>query len=210
MSLCDFNLIFEKARQGDRAARETLYKFAYSRLRSIASGLLQRERPGNTLQPTALVGELYLKLNRLQTRIVSEDHFFHLSARAMRQVLIDRGRSKASARRLVGGDILELMAAQGRTDVDLESFVAVRVVFEKLKELDPCAARSVWLRAVEGMTLHEVSQAEGREIWRVRADFDFGIQWMTSRLARQSRSRKSAIAPDQIRGSDGLACGLGS
>jgi RNA polymerase sigma factor (TIGR02999 family) len=183
MSITNFSLLFEKAQQGDWGARDAVYKLAYGRLRSIASALLQRERPGHTLQPTALVGELYLKLNQLQTKILSEDHFFRLSARAMRQVLIDRSRSKASARRVGTADVLELMANSGRSDVDLESLVAVRLIFDKLKDLDPGAARCVWLRAVEGLTLQEVSQAEGREIWRVRADLDFGIQWMTNRLA---------------------------
>ncbi len=210
MSVCDFSLLFEKAQRGDWSARDAFYKLAYTRLRSIASGLLQRERAGHSLQPTALVGELYLKFHRLQTRILSEDHFFRLSARAMRQVLIDHGRSKASERRMGAAEILELMAAQGRSDVDLESLMAVRMAFDKLKEMDPGAAQTVWLRVVEGQTLHETSQTQGREVWRVRADFDFGIQWMTNRLARQVRSNKSAIAVDHARKSEGLACGLGS
>ena len=84
--------LFEKAQQGDSFARDAVYKLAFHRLRVIASALLRRERPGHTLQPTALVSELFLKLHRLETRILSEDHFFRMSARAMRQVLIDHSR----------------------------------------------------------------------------------------------------------------------
>src|SRR5436309_14830593 len=85
-----FASLFEKAQLGDHVARNAVYKLAFHRLRVIASALLRRERAGHTLQPTALVSELFLKLRRLETRILNEDHFFRISARAMRQVLIDR------------------------------------------------------------------------------------------------------------------------
>src|SRR6185436_12905828 len=87
-----FASLFEKAQLGDGVARDAVYKLAFYRLKAIASALLRRERPGHTLQPTALVSELFLKLNRLETRILNEDHFFRISARAMRQVLIDHSR----------------------------------------------------------------------------------------------------------------------
>src|SRR6476660_6383675 len=87
-----FAALFEKAQLGDRIARDAVYKLAFYRLRVIASALLKRERRGHTLQPTALVSELFLKLNRLETKILNEDHFFRISARAMQQVLIDHSR----------------------------------------------------------------------------------------------------------------------
>jgi RNA polymerase sigma factor (TIGR02999 family) len=205
-----FGSLFERAQQGDWTARDALYRIAFGRLRSIASALLQKERPGHTLQPTALVGELYLKFHRLRVRVLDEDHFFRLSARAMRQVLIDHGRNKASARRMRPDAVLELLAASRRTDTDRESMLAVRAVFEKLEKLDPVAARTVWLRAIEGLTLAEVSQAERRDVWRVRADYDFGVKWMTDRITRQARSSKSAMPDDHATRSGGLACGLGS
>src|SRR6267378_5309877 len=89
-----FASLFEKARLGDNVARDAVYKLAFYRLRVIASALLRRERAGHTLQPTALVSELFLKLHRLETTILSEDHFFRISARAMGQVLIDHSRTR--------------------------------------------------------------------------------------------------------------------
>src|SRR5713101_941532 len=89
-----FASLFEKARLGDSVAQNAVYKLAFSRLKVIASALLRRERPGHTLQPTALVSELFLKLRRLETQILNEDHFFRISSRAMRQVLIDNSRAK--------------------------------------------------------------------------------------------------------------------
>ena len=71
-----FAPLFRRAQGGDRAAWSAVYEVAFGRLRSIASALLQRERPGHTLQPTALVGELFLKLFRFEAKIVGQEHFF--------------------------------------------------------------------------------------------------------------------------------------
>src|SRR5438477_8990040 len=95
-----FAALFERAQRGDNLARDTVYKLAFYRLRGIASALLRRERPGHTLQPTALVSELFLKLQRLETEILNEDHFFRISARAMRQVLIDHARVKSPVHKI--------------------------------------------------------------------------------------------------------------
>src|SRR5207237_2784316 len=110
-----FAASFEKAQLGDRIARDAVYKLAFYRLRVIASALLRRERAGHTLQPTALVSELFLKLQRLETRILNEDHFFRMSARAMRQVLIDHARVKSTAKRVPLELIPELLLPLAKT-----------------------------------------------------------------------------------------------
>lgn len=179
-----FAYLFEKARLGDRVARDAVYKLAFYRLRGIASALLRRERPGHTLQPTALVSELFLKLQRLETRILSEDHFFRMSARAMRQVLIDHSRVKRPTQKVPLERIPELLAPASQSAESPEASLAVKIVFEKLRAMDSKVAETVWLRSVEGLTIHEMSRSQGREVWRVRADYDFGLQWMASRLKR--------------------------
>ena len=177
-----FASLFEKARLGDNAARDALYKLAFYRLKIIASALLRRERAGHTLQPTALVSELFLKLHRFETSILSEDHFFRISSRAMRQVLIDHSRVKKPT---VSADrIPELLLAGNRSTASPESILAVKMAFEKLRAMDSTVAETVWLRSVEGLTIQEMSRAQGREAWRVRADYDFGLQWMANRLKR--------------------------
>src|SRR5438876_12210323 len=105
-----FASLFEKAQLGDGVALDAVYKLAFHRLRGIASALLRRERAGHTLQPTALVSELFLKLHRVETLILSEDHFFRISARAMRQVLIDHARVKKPVELLPPEGIAELLA----------------------------------------------------------------------------------------------------
>jgi len=179
-----FAALFEKARLGDSLARDAVYKLAFYRLRVIASALLRRERAGHTLQPTALVSELFLKLHRLETRILSEDHFFRISARAMRQVLIDHARTGRPARTIPPDMIAELLWPAHQNAANPESSLAVKMVFEKLRALDPQVAETVWLRCVEGLTANEASRSQRREAWRVRADYDFGLQWMAKRLKR--------------------------
>jgi RNA polymerase sigma factor (TIGR02999 family) len=190
-----FSVLFERAQQGDWSARNLVYTVAFRRLRSIASSLLQRERRAHTLQPTALVSELFLKLCRLPSRVLNEEHFFHLSARAMRQVLIDYARTRSGGHRKVTADsVAELLRLQSGTDADPESLLAVKSVFQTLEKLDPIVARTVWLRSVEGLTLTETSSAQRRDVWRVRADYDFGVRWMADRITRHGRSNKSLRA----------------
>jgi RNA polymerase sigma-70 factor (ECF subfamily) len=178
-----FASLFEKAQLGDDLAREAVYKLAFFRLKTIASALLRRERAGHTLQPTALVSELFLKLHRIETRVLSEDHFFRISARAMRQVLIDHSRVRRPAKKVPVDLIRELLPGNPGSS-DPESSLAVKMVFDKLRSMDPQVAETVWLRCVEGLTVAEMSRAQSREEWRVRADYDFGLQWMANRLKK--------------------------
>jgi RNA polymerase sigma-70 factor (ECF subfamily) len=176
-----FTYILEQARLGDDVAREAVYRFAFQRLRRIASALMRRERAGHTLQPTALVSELFLKLLRMESRILDENHFFRVSARAMRQVLIDHARTRKLSKKVSLEHVAEMLSAGDRNG---EAVLAVKLVFEKLRALDSKVAETVWLRSVEGLTAIEMSRLQNRELWRVRADCDFGLQWMASQLGR--------------------------
>ena len=175
-----FASLFEKAQAGDGWAREAVYRLAFQRLRGIASALLLRERPGHTLQPTALVSELFLKLQRWEARILDEDHFFRLSARAMRQVLIDHAR----VRKTPPVPLEKIPALLATGPGSTESRLSVRLEFDKLRALDSRVADTVWRRSVEGLTIAELAAVQGREPWRVRADYDFGLQWLANRLKR--------------------------
>src|SRR5689334_19602620 len=114
-----FVSLFERARLGDRVARDAVYKLAFCRLKVIAS---------------ALVSELFLKFQRLEARIVSEDHFFRLSARAMRQVLIDHAQGKRAIK--VPLELIpELLLPAHQNTASPESLLAVKMVFEKLRTM---------------------------------------------------------------------------
>lgn len=183
MDASTFSFLFERSRGGDRGAANDLYRAAFPRLRRIASSLLRLERPAHTLQPTALVGEAFLKLHKLPAGVMGEGHFFHIAARAMKQVLIDHARVRGEAKRVPIESIPEFLTAEGDSH-DTEVLVAVRAVFDKLREMDQRTAATVWMRGVEGRTIQEVAEIQKREAWRVRADYDFGVEWMANRLRR--------------------------
>jgi RNA polymerase sigma factor (TIGR02999 family) len=170
-------LLIEQAQTGNTGARDAIYRLAFQRLRRIAGSLMRRERAGHTLQPTALVNEAFLKLNRLQVRILGDDHFYRVAARAMSQVLVDHARGRRPAIPLES--VPNLLESR---DCSREMTLAARLAFEKLRKLDATAAATVWLRCVEGMTLEELCRAQGRPMWRVRADYDYGLEWIAARL----------------------------
>src|SRR5947209_11818472 len=128
--------MLERAQQGDPVAENAVYRIAFFRLRSIASSLLRRETAAQTLQPTALVSELFLKLRRLESRILSEDHFFHVSARAMRQVLVDHARSRRAQKKIPPELIVELLPDTAHAGPDTALRLTARAGFECPRELD--------------------------------------------------------------------------
>lgn len=202
-----FVILFENARRGGGLAENAFYKMAFGRLRSIASALLKKERPGHTLQPTALVCESFLKLRRLETRILGEDHFFRIAAGAMHQVLIDSARAKAANKRIPPQLISELLPGSDRTHFDPELRLTLKTILKRLREIDRRAAETVWLRSVEGLTIEEVSRSQGREVWRVRADYDFGLRWMADQLGRHAGSSSAATSSAHAPTSLGRRCG---
>jgi RNA polymerase sigma factor (TIGR02999 family) len=170
--------LFRDWRKGDREAGNLLYTCTAVRLRLIARALLSRERPNHTLQPTALVSELFLRFRRGSWNAASDDHFFRLSARTMRQVLIDYSRRRAASKRVAFGSAKELPGAPPRDELALD----VRRIFTRLHRLDPRVAETLWLRCVEGATLEEIACRQRVEIWRVRENYDYGVKWMADHL----------------------------
>lgn len=164
--------LFEQDRQN------TLYRIAFPRLRRMAAGFLRGERLGHILQPTALVNESFLKLFRLRTPPVSDDHYLSLHARSMRQVLIDYARVPANR-----DVVIQSASWLSHLSDDVETSVTVREVFERLKRAHAIDAETVWLRHVEGFTIAEVAQHQNRKMWQVRAAEEFALDWMGSRLA---------------------------
>ncbi|MFN0171074.1 MAG: ECF-type sigma factor [Bryobacteraceae bacterium] len=170
---------------GDAGAMESVYRKAFGRLRSIAEKLLSRERAGHTLQPTALVNECFLKLRRMRRRLESEEHFYHLSARAMRQVLIDHARVRGAWVRIDTGSLPEHLLAIRQPNLHTDLALALKITWERLSRLDAVAAQVIWLRCVEGKTLEETSVCLDRTPSRVREDCEFGLKWMADQLGKR-------------------------
>ena len=147
--------------QGEAGASEQLLPIVYDELRRLASARLASEKPGQTLQPTALVHEAYLRLvdtERVQTWN-SRGHFFGAAAEAMRRILVDRARKKnalkrgGAHRRVVLSDALEVEGPDNAT------ILAVNDAVERLAADEPDVAELVKLHFFAGMTLDETAEA---------------------------------------------------
>ena len=152
--------LLEQARAGHEPAVEKLVPLVYAELRRIAARLMRHERPGQTLQTTALVHEAYLRLLKDQDiSFQNRAHFLGIAARSMRQILVERARARDAAKR--GGErrritLDEAVAAGVPRDIDL---VALDFALERLAALDPQRARIVELRFFGGLTNEETAAA---------------------------------------------------
>ena len=151
--------LLERWTNGDAAALEELMPLVYSELHRLAAGYLRHERRQHTLQPTALVNELYLKIfdqQRMNWR--NRAQFFGVAAQLMRRILVDHARAHYSTKR--GGDRLcvslrNVAAFGAQPDADL---LALHDILQRLEELDPDQARIVELRFFGGLTIQETAE----------------------------------------------------
>jgi RNA polymerase sigma factor (TIGR02999 family) len=171
-------------RAGDEEALERLLPRVYDELRRLARAYLARERPGHTLQPTALVHEAYLRLVD-QTRVDWQNraHFFAIAATSMRRILVSHARRRHAAKR--GGAALTLtldegLAAAGERDVDL---VALDEALAALERLDPRQARIVELRFFAGLTIEETATALEVSPATVKLDWKLARAWLFRELS---------------------------
>jgi RNA polymerase sigma-70 factor, ECF subfamily len=168
---------------GDRLAADQLMAEMYGQLRTLARRYLDRERPGHTLQPTALVNEVYLKLvDQTEVGWKGRTHFFALGAQVMRRVLVDHARRKGRAKR--GGDLqraavdVSLISARSAADV-----LAVHEAIQDLGQVDPRQARIVELRFFGGLSVAEVAEVLGLAHRTVEAEWTMIRAWLRRRLS---------------------------
>ena len=178
--------ILEAAQQGASDAAAQLLPLVYEELRRIAAAKMAHEAPGQTLQPTALVHEAWLRLGGdAQPAWQSRAHFFSAAAEAMRRILIDRARSKASLRH--GGrwqrvDIEHVTVAYEDAD---DTVLAVHEALDKLAAQQARKAEIVKLRYFVGMTHHEIADALGIAEPTVRQDWAYARSWLYAELKSQ-------------------------
>jgi RNA polymerase sigma-70 factor (ECF subfamily) len=161
---------------------------AYQELRRLAAAYLRRERPGQTLQPTALVHEAYLRLAKDKPgRWQNRAHFCAIAANAMRQILVERARARAAIKRGGGQPRVTLVesldggAADGRpAPVDL---LAVDQALERLAALDEQQARVVELRYFGGLSVEETAQALRISPATVKRDWSVARAFLAQQLA---------------------------
>ena len=164
---------------GRQEARDELLGLVYEPLRLIAGRHLNREREGHTLQPTALVHELYLKLVD-QRSVAWNDraHFFAVAAQVMRRILVDHARRKKSDKR--GGGVIPLTIGAALDLAAAENFdvVALDVALENLEKIFPQQARIVELRFYAGLTIDEAASVLGVSPATISREWTMARAWL--------------------------------
>lgn len=178
--------ILDRVQHGDPKAAEELLPLVYEELNKLAVQVMARERPGQTLQPTALVHEAWLRLGGPeQPTWDSRGHFFAAAAEAMRRILIERARSKARLRR--GGHLervdIEHVTVAAR-DPD-ETVLAIHEALDRLADRAPLKAQVVKMRYFIGLHHAEIAQALGVSEATVRRQWTLARAWLYAELKSQ-------------------------
>jgi RNA polymerase sigma factor (TIGR02999 family) len=163
--------LLQAARTGNDAAMDAVFERVYPLLRQLAGARLGKSRGEATLNPTALVHETYLKLvGARRLDLADRRHFFACVARAMRQIVIDHARARASGRR--GGDAVRvpLVDAESIASDDAE-LVDLDAALDRLDEIAPPLRELVELRVFAGMTLEQLAETCGRSLRSVNRDW---------------------------------------
>ena len=181
----DVTALLIKWRQGDKAALDTLIPLIYQELRRIARARLRGERAGRSLETTALVHEAYLRLVDVD-RLTFENrtHFFAVTARLMRQVLVDYARRQNAGKRGGGVTMVALDGATPATQTaNIVEVLAVDRALEELAQRDERLSRVVELRFFAGLTIDETAVALELSPVTVERDWAFARAWLYERLS---------------------------
>jgi RNA polymerase sigma factor (TIGR02999 family) len=175
--------ILRAAQEGDRDAAARLLPLVYDELRKLAQAQMVRLPPGQTLQPTALVHEAYLRLlGKSDLHMESRRHFFFAAARAMRDILVEQARSKAGPKRGGGRRRVELAEDLAAVEPPPEDVLALNEALGHLEKEDPLKAEIVNLRYFAGMSVPETAQVLGVSERTLHRHWRFIKAWLKSRL----------------------------
>jgi len=169
---------------GDQSAADELMPLVYEELRRLAHQYMRREKPGRTLQTSALVNEAYVRLvdqNKIQWE--SRAHFFGIAARLMRQILVDQSRRRNFAKRGGGAIRVSLNEATANAQEQSASVVALDDALKTLEQIDPRKSRIVELRFFGGMSIEETAEALKVSPGTVMRDWTFARAWLRKEMS---------------------------
>jgi RNA polymerase sigma factor (TIGR02999 family) len=175
----DVTQLLVKCRRGNREALDELIPVVYDELQALAKRYLARERPGHTLQSTALVHEAYMKLvDQKSVQWQNRAHFFGVAAQLMRRLLVDHARRRHRAKRGSGGTRITLVEGLATAEpVDIDA-IALDDALASLERLDPRKGRMVELRFFGGLTLEETAEVMGTSVATVKREWQFAKVWL--------------------------------
>jgi len=191
--MSDVTRILSAIEQGDSSAAEQLLPLVYDELRRLAAQKLAHEKPGQTLQATALVHEAYVRLVDVQ-RVQhwnSRGHFFAAAAEAMRRILVERARRKKSRKH--GGDWqrVDLDSADVVCLLKPDELLSLHDALDRFAETDAAAAELVKVRCFAGLSVEEAGDALGLSRTTAYRHWTFARAWLFSQLRGDSAAPES-------------------
>jgi RNA polymerase sigma factor (TIGR02999 family) len=174
------NQVLNAIEQGDPHAAEQLLPLVYDELRKLAARKLAPEKPGQTLQATALVHEAYLRLVDVEKvqRWNSRGHFFAAAAEAMRRILVESARRKGRARHGGGRQRVDLDAVQVTLDMPADHLLALDEALTRLAERDAQTAQLVDLHCFAGLSIEQAAETLGISARTAYRDWSFAQAWL--------------------------------
>lgn len=181
----DVTRILSAIDAGDLAASEELLPLVYEELRQLAAARLSKEKPGQTLQATALVHDTFLRLvsGPQQQSWKSQGHFFGAAAEAMRRILIERARQKGRLKRGGGMARVDLNSSCAVSDSPKYDLLALDEALDRLAEEAPDKAQLVKLRFFAGLTMPEAAKALGVSLATAERSWTFAKSWLYAELS---------------------------
>lgn len=183
MAADDVSALLGEWSRGDRTALEQLLPLVYAELRQIASRQLRRERAGHTLQPTALVHEVFLRLvDQRRVDWQNRGQFFGVAAQVMRRILVDHARRHGAGKRGHGLPRVPFEDAHGAAAPNDASVLAFDLALGRLEALDADLAKVVVLRAFAGLTIDETADVLAVSPSTVQRDWRAARAWLKREL----------------------------
>jgi RNA polymerase sigma factor (TIGR02999 family) len=180
--------ILTSIEQGNAKAAENLLPLVYAELRRLAARKMAHERPGQTLQPTALVHEAWLRLTGSgNPEWAGRTHFFGAAAEAMRRILIEKARRKSAQRHGAGQVPLDIDEIEVAAPAQDDELLAVNEALEKFAERDKQKAEFVKLRYFIGLTHEEAAETLGISVATANRWWTYSRAWLAEEIERQRR-----------------------
>ncbi len=177
--------ILDAVGAGDAQAAEKLLPLVYDELRRLAAARMAREAPGQTLQPTALVHEAWLKLaGSGRQHWESRRHFFSAAAEAMRHILIDRTRKRQCERHGGGQQRVDIEEVEVAAPIEDETLLALNEAIDELEKLDPAKAEVVKLKFFVGLNEREAAEVLGVSERTIERRWAYAQAWLFERMER--------------------------
>ena len=186
-SMNEISQVLQRISKGEPSAAEALLPLVYEELRALAAQKMAQEKPGQTLQATALVHEAYLRLVDVEQRQRwdGRGHFFAAAAEAMRRILVERARRKKAVkhgggRRRLDADTVALAAVEASDDL-----IAIDEALDRLAALDPVKAELVKLRYFAGLTIEECADALGISCATAKRYWAYSRVWLFEQVSEE-------------------------